>query len=98
MNKLAIKNTFTVLLACLLIIAMMIVQGLNSEVMGIVFWIGIIISVCAVLYIVYQTFVLSNRLNKTQKELNDVKTRLKQVAKTPEEKTESKEEISETKE
>ncbi|MBQ9254313.1 MAG: hypothetical protein IJ180_11650 [Bacteroidales bacterium] len=93
MNKITLKNFFMMLLAGLLIVAMMIMQWPTGEEVDFKFWIGLVIIVCAVIFILYESVVISNKYYKTLTELNNVKTKLKQLSPKPEEKKEENNEV-----
>lgn len=79
MNKITLKNFFAVLLACLLIIAMVIIQGATAEENGIIFWLGLIIVCCAVIFILYKTIQISQKLSDSNMELKAVKDKLSKL-------------------
>lgn len=79
MNKITLKNFFVVLLACLLIIAMIIIQGATAEEIGIIFWLGLTIVCCAVIFILYKTVQISQKLSDTNANLNVLKDKLSKL-------------------
>ena len=88
MNKITVKNFFMMLLAGLLIIAMMVILGATAEENGVIYWLGLIIVCCSVIFILYETIQVSNKLNDTTNELNQLKEKLKRlVPPTSEDKT-----------
>lgn len=89
MNKITLKNFFAVLLACLLIIAMVIIQGATAEENGIIFWLGLIIVCCAVIFILYKTVQISQKLSDSNAELNAVKDKLSKLLPPKEENKEA---------
>ena len=88
MNKITLKNFFTTLLAGLLIIAMELLQGPCEEESSFKFWLGLVIIVCAVGFILYQTITISNALHKAQNEVSSMKAKLKKLAPEQEKPTE----------
>lgn len=93
MNKITLKNFFTMLAAGLLIIAMELLQGPCDEKSSFKFWLGLVIIVCAVAFIIYKTITISNALHKAQSEVAAMKGKLKKLAPkqdTPNEGTNSK--------
>ncbi len=79
MNKMTLKNFFMMFLAGLLIIAMMIIIGATAEENGVIYWLGLTIVCAAVIFILYETVQISNKLNNTNNELNKLKEQLKQL-------------------
>lgn len=67
------------LLAGLLIIAMMVILGATAEENGVIYWLGLIIVCCAVIFILYETIQVSTKLNNTTNELNQLKEKLKKL-------------------
>lgn len=90
MNKITLKNFFAVLLACLLIIAMVIIQGATAEENGIIFWLGLIIVCCAVIFILYKTVQISQKLSDANTNLNALKDKLSKLLPQKEEEKEQK--------
>lgn len=79
MNKITLKNFFAVLLACLLIIAMLIIQGATAEENGVIFWLGLVIVCCAVIFILYKTVQISQKLSDANTNLNALKDKLSKL-------------------
>lgn len=90
MNKITLKNFFAVLLACLLIIAMLIIQGATAEENGIIFWLGLVIVCCAVIFILYKTVQISQKLSDANTNLNALKDKLSKLLPQKEEEKEQK--------
>ena len=82
------------LLAGLLIIAMMIIQVPSEGETGLIYWLGLIIICCSVIFILYETVSISNKLNATTNELNELKEKVRQLkpAKTEEKKEQNSQE------
>lgn len=95
MNKITLKNFFAVLLACLLIIAMLIIQGATAEENGIIFWLGLVIVCCAVIFILYKTVQISQKLSDANTNLNALKDKLSKLLPQKEEEKEQKDNSAE---
>lgn len=80
MNKITLKNFFTMLAAGLLIIAMELLQGPCDEESSFKFWLGLVIIVCSVAFIIYKTICISNALHKAQSEASSMRAKLKKLA------------------
>lgn len=81
MNRSIFKNFFTMLLAGLLIIAMAVLQRPEEDGHGLVYWLGLIIICCCVVFILYNTVKISQSLYEKDKELASLKNRLQNLVK-----------------
>ncbi len=87
MNKITLKNFFAVLLACLLIVAMMLLQLPNTQtVFKFAYIIELIVVVAAVIFILHKMVAISNELaqktallDNISKELASLKDKEKQA-------------------
>lgn len=86
MNKITLRNFFVMLLAGILIVIMMLVQlpAFEGDKVPITYTLGLIVVIAAIIFILYQTIVISNELyekktslDRIAKELNSLKEKEK---------------------
>ncbi|MCH3924230.1 MAG: hypothetical protein LKE30_04855 [Bacteroidales bacterium] len=78
MNRIAFKNFWKVLLSGLLILAMMLVQ-IEDVVGPVKFWVGFIVMIAVIVYILYVVVKISNELNESKNVIIELKNHIREL-------------------